>query len=97
MVKHVVVWKLKEQDPAKKEPILAHMKELLEGLVGKVEGLLDAEVGFNYNPEGYDISLYSTLTSKEALDGYQVHPEHLKVKAYVRSVIESRVVSDYEM
>lgn len=97
MVKHIVLWKLKETAPAEKAKILAHMKEILTGLVGVVPGLVSAEVGFNYNPEGFDVSLYSELASKEALDGYQIHPAHLKVKEYVRSVISERAVSDYEI
>lgn len=97
MVKHIVLWKLRETDPAEKASIMRHMKELLEGLVDVVPGLVEAEVGLNYNPDGYDVSLYATLTSREALDGYQIHPAHVKVKEYVQSVACGRAVSDYEI
>ena len=75
---------------------MEHMREILQALVGKVDGLLSAQVGFNFNPKGYDLALYSTFENKEALDGYQVHPEHLKVKEFVHSVITDRCVVDFE-
>ena len=95
MVKHIVMWKLKDNE--NKQANMEKMKEMLCGLVGKVPGLIFAEVGFNYNPDGFDIVLYSELESKEALNVYQDHPEHLIVKAFVRSVITERVVTDYEI
>ena len=44
MVKHIILWTLKETDAEKKAKILADMKEHLEGLVGKVPGLLEVQV-----------------------------------------------------
>lgn len=95
MIKHIVFWKVRDDD--KKQANMEHMREILTALVGKVDGLLSAEVGFNFNPIGYDIALYSVLESKEALDAYQIHPDHLKVKEFVHSVVTDRVVADYEI
>jgi hypothetical protein len=92
MVKHIVMWNL--ADPTTKQETGLHMKELLEGLVGKVPGLLRAEVGIGFN--GYDVALYSELASREALAVYQEHPAHLEVKTYVHSVISQRVCCDWE-
>ena len=61
-----------------------------------MEGLLKASVGFNFTSGGFDICLYSELESKEALEVYQSHPEHLKVKEFVHKVIASRAVCDSE-
>ena len=98
MVKHIVMWKLADQAAgASKAENARKMKELLEGLQGKVEGLLRAEVGFNYNPNGYDGCLYTEFTDAAAEKGYQSHPEHLKVKEFVHQVITDRVVADYEI
>ena len=44
MVKHIILWTLKETDADKKAEILANMKEHLEGLAGKVPGLLEVHV-----------------------------------------------------
>ncbi|MBC8569384.1 Dabb family protein [Zongyangia hominis] len=98
MIKHIVFWNLKEEaaggDKIRNGQLI---KEKLEGLVGVVPGLLSAQVGVNFNPNGYDLCLCSELASKEALDGYQCHPAHLAVKEFVHQVICERAVVDYEM
>lgn len=94
MIKHIVFWNVRDDE--KKQDNMAEMRKRLTSLVGKVDGLISAEVGFNYNPKGYDLALYSVFKDKESLDGYQVHPEHLKVKEFVHSVITDRCVVDYE-
>ncbi len=94
MVTHIVFWNVRDDE--NKQANMEHMKEILQALVGKVDGLLSAQVGFNFNPKGYDLALYSTFESQEALEGYQVHPEHLKVKEFVHSVITDRCVVDFE-
>jgi hypothetical protein len=53
------------------------------------------EVGINYNPGGYDVVLYSEFDDHDALESYQIHPEHLRVKEFIHNVIISRVVADY--
>lgn len=95
MIKHIVFWRVRDDDNKQKN--MEKMQELLISLVDVVPGLKSAEVGFNYNPKGFDIALYSVFDSKEALDGYQVHPEHLKVKEFVHSVITDRACADYEI
>ena len=94
MVTHIVFWNVRDDE--NKQANMEHMQEILQTLVGKVDGLLSAKVGFNFNPKGYDLALYSTFKSKEALEGYQTHPEHLKVKEFVHSVITDRCVVDFE-
>lgn len=95
MIKHIVFWNVRNDE--NKENNMKEMRKKLTSLVGVVPGLISAEVGFNYNPKGYDVALYSVFESKEALDGYQVHPEHLKVKEFVLSVITERACADYEI
>jgi hypothetical protein len=98
VVRHIVFWKLKDfaegNDKMKNAEII---KTRLENLNGKIEGLLKAEVNFNYNPDGYDVCLYSELSSKEALDFYQTHPLHVEVKDFVGKVVTDRAVTDCEI
>jgi len=98
MVRHIVMWNLKEEaeGQGKVENAMV-IKGRLEALVGKIEGLLKAEVNLNYNPKGFDLCLYSEFESKEALSFYQNHPEHLKVREFVHKVICERVVADMEI
>ena len=94
MICHIVFWKLKEEH---KQENVAVMKERLEALVGVVPGLLDASVGYNDNGGDYDAALVSHLESKEALDGYAVHPAHMAVKEFVHTVAIARESVDFEM
>ena len=94
MVKHIVFWNVRNDED--KEKNMAEMKKRLTSLVGKIDGLYSAEVGFNFNPNGYDLALYSVFKDKDALEGYQVLPEHLNVKEFVHSVITDRCVVDFE-
>ena len=48
MVKHIILWQLKDElSDAEKAAVKAGIKEGLEGLVGKVPGLLDREADLN--------------------------------------------------
>lgn len=98
MVRHIVFWNLKEEaDGRGKWANAKLMKEKLESLVGQVEGLRRAEVGFNFTEGGYDVSLVAEHDSREALAVYQKHPAHLAVKEFVHKVICARAVCDCEL
>ena len=100
MIKHIVMWKLKETAEGKtKEENAVIIKNGLEGLKEKLDFLQAVEVGINFNTSemAYDVVLYTEFDSKEDLNRYQNHEEHLKVASYVRKVNASRVVVDYEV
>lgn len=101
MVKHMVMWKVEEHPVhGTKEEVIAKVKAGLEGLKGQIEGLIEIEVGLNFNTSeaAYDVILYSTFVDREALDFYQAHPKHVEVaNNLVRQVATSRVVVDYEI
>lgn len=98
MVKHIILWKLKEELSADdKKKILADMKENLEGLVGKVPGLIRMNIVINpLASSNAEVMLVSDLESEEALKGYAVHPDHVQVaNTYVRPYTEVRMCMDY--
>lgn len=101
MVKHIVMWKIKDQHTTEtKVNTMIKIKDALEGLGGSIEGLVDIEVGINFNSSdaAYDLLLYSLFESKESLAYYQAHPKHMEIAdTLVRPVTESRVVVDYEV
>ncbi len=98
MVKHVILWKLKDglDDPA---AVKAAIKAGLEGLKGVVPGLLDIVV----RTEGLassntDLMLDSSFESEAALKGYAVHPAHVAVaNGKVRPFVQTRLCLDYEV
>ena len=47
MVKHIILWTLKEMSDSEKESVKAGIKEGLEGLKGKIPGLIDIKVNTN--------------------------------------------------
>ncbi len=100
MVKHVILWTLKpELSAEEKETVKAGIKEGLEGLVGKVPGLLEVKVNINGLPtSNADVMLDSTLDSFESLKAYAVHPEHVAVAdGKVRPYTAVRSCLDFEI
>ena len=97
MVKHVILWKLKE-DVADKASVKAGIKSGLEGLKGIVPGLVEIVV----RTEGLassnaDVMLDSAFESEAALKGYAVHPAHVAVaNEKVRPFTQTRLCLDFE-
>ena len=81
MVKHVILWKLKEElTGAEKETVKDGIKSGLEGLQGQIPGLLGIKV--NTNPlasSNCDVMLDSAFVDEASLKGYAVHPAHVEV------------------
>jgi len=92
MIKHIVMWKLRDKTDA------AEIKTKLEALAGNIPGLLHIEVGIDFlgSEQSADVVLYTELESREALEAYQVHPEHQAVVPIVKAAAVSRTVVDYE-
>lgn len=98
MVRHIVFWNLKDfAEGADKNTNALILKTKLESLVGEIEGLIKAEVNQNYNPNGFDLCLYSEFTDKLALDNYQTHLKHLVIRDFVQKIILDRAVTDSEI
>jgi hypothetical protein len=99
MIKHIVVWKLKDSaQGATKAENAARIKRDLEALRKKLPFVGKIEVGINFNPSpvAYDVALYSEFASREDLDRYQNAPEHQAVADFIAKVREERVAVDYE-
>ena len=78
MVKHIILWKLKDEHNT--EEVKTGIKLGLEGLKGVVPGLIEIEVITETLPSSnVDVMLYSVFENEDALKGYAVHPEHVKV------------------
>lgn len=100
MVKHVILWTLKEEySIEEKENIKAGIKEGLEGLSGKITGLIDIKV--NISPlasSNCDLMLDSSFEDEASLKAYATNPLHVEVaNTKVRPYTASRVCMDYEI
>lgn len=99
MVKHVILWKLKEDLPEEdKNRIMAEIKTGLESLWGKIPGLLSIKVQTEkLASSNADLMLDSLFTDEEALKGYSVHPAHVEIAdTKVRPYAQIRMCLDFE-
>jgi hypothetical protein len=100
MVKHIVMWTLRESADGRTAADNAlEMKSRLEALRGLVDGMLLLEVGIDFSRtlSSADVALYSEFTDRDALEAYASHPDHVAVADFVNSVRVDRVVADYEV
>ncbi len=98
MVKHVVMWKIKDgHDGLNKSELSLKLKEALEGLKEKIGQIRTMEVGINFSGSeaACDVVLYSSFDTKEDLEIYQKHPDHVKVAELVSQIRTERRVVDY--
>ena len=97
MVRHIVAWNYKDGlSESENKANALKIKSDLEALVNCIEGIIELRVYVNTLPSGNrDVVLNSLFESKEALAAYQVNPEHKKVSAFVRTVMQDRACIDY--
>ncbi len=100
MVKHIILWKLKEElTNDEKAAVCQGIKEGLEGLKGVIPGLADIHVQTEkLDSSNADLMLDSTFESVEALKAYAVHPAHVEVADNkVRPFTMQRSCLDFEV
>ena len=98
MVKHMIIWKIKD-DCANKELVKENVKKELEALNGKIEGLIEMHIITQTLPSSAgDLMMDSLFESDEALRAYQKHPLHQHVaNTFVRPNMCQRLSLDYEV
>ncbi|MDA1373098.1 MAG: Dabb family protein [Proteobacteria bacterium] len=100
MIKHIVLWRLKDAAEGRSKIENANLiKSKLEALFGIIPGLLRIEVGLDvsHTESSSDLALYSEFDSLAALETYQNHPAHKAVMPLVLEARSERRVADYEV
>ena len=94
MVKHVVVFKLKEDKKAE----LDNFVQMLRDLPSKIGIVKSYEVGIDSlkSPYSFDVALISTYESMEDLFKYKEHEAHDEFVDYMRTVCEPIKAVDFE-
>ncbi len=91
MLRHIVMWTLKDPADAPK------VKALLDSCKGLVPGMHEFDVGIK--TEGLEanceVVLVSTFEDAAALAAYVPHPHHQGVVAQIRQMAATRHVLDY--
>jgi hypothetical protein len=100
MIKHIVLWTLNNRDDQhSREETAAAIKQKIDGMRGRIPGLLHIEGGIDFtrSADSWDIALYAELESREALARYHVHPVHEEFKSFIGSRRNQRSLIDYEV
>lgn len=99
MVKHIIIWTLKEMPEDEKTKVKEGIKSGLEGLKGVVPQIKDIKVVIDRLPSSTgDLMLDSTFESAEDLAGYSKHPAHVAVaNEKVRPYTANRACLDFEI
>ena len=96
MIKHIVMWKFKDgvADADKQE-----VRRQLEALTELVPEAIEIEVGLDIlrSDQSFDLALNSKFASMDDLKTYAAHPEHVKVGAFLKTLVSERVACDYEV
>jgi hypothetical protein len=100
MIRHIVMWKLKEhaEGGTRAENILK-AQALLESCRDCVPGIVEFEVGVAASgmESNFDIVLNSTFENKAALHAYQEHPTHVALKPAMGAMRLERSCVDFEI
>ncbi len=98
MVKHIILWKINEKlSEEDKATVCINAKRELEGLMGKIPGLIEMNVVITaLDSSNADMMLDSTFGSEDDLAIYRDHPEHVRVAdTFVRPYTVTRLCLDF--
>ncbi len=98
MVKHMIIWKLKEEI-IDKSKLASDIKVALEGLEGKIDGLIEMKIlTEKLESSSGDIMMDSTFRDEKALKEYQKHPLHQEIaNGLVRPNVQTRLSFDFDI
>jgi hypothetical protein len=94
MLTHIVIWKYRADVEmfAREEHV-----NLLRNLKNSIPEVQSLSVGFDmlHLPRSYDTGLVAVFKDRAALDAYTIHPEHIKVAEFGRSISEHVASVDF--
>ncbi|WEK62189.1 MAG: Dabb family protein [Candidatus Microbacterium colombiense] len=98
-IRHVVSWKLTAEDADVRREQAHEVARRLNGLKAQITQIQSITAGANiaYPEANWDVTLVADFATLEALEEYQVHPAHVEVAGFVRSVVASRASVDFEI
>jgi hypothetical protein len=99
MIRHVVMWRLKDEPAGSKAQNAEAIKAALEPLRGRIPGMRGLQVGVNIVPGevASDVVLITDHDDLAALDAYRGHPDHLAAAKIVAALVTERRSVDFEV
>ena len=92
MIKHVVMWKFKENTEKEMDEFLEGLKSL-ENQIPEIKSM---QVGKNIDNDEYDAILISEFESVEEMNKYKTDPRHVKVSNMCKEIRTKRTAFDFE-
>lgn len=99
MIKHIVMFKLKEADGKTEYENALEAQKRFDNVIAEVKELKKGEVVVNSKDapdNNYTIALICEFDDIAALNAYQVHPAHVKFGKFIGTVKSDRACIDYE-
>mgnify|MGYP002519565645 FL=1 len=98
MVKHIVMFKLKETLSAEEKlDVMNRFKAAIEALPATISVIRKVFVGLNINEaEQWDICLESEFDSLDDVKLYAAHPAHVAAAGILKDAKQDRACVDYE-
>lgn len=98
MVKHIVLFKLKESLTAEsKKEIANRFKNAIEALPTSIPFIRKVFVGININTsETWDICLESEFETLDDVKAYAIHPAHVAAAGILKDAKAGRACCDYK-
>ena len=101
MIRHIVMWKLKDEAAgATKQKNAEKLKLILEGLRTNIEEIKAVEVGIQISEEteeAYDVVLICDFETELDFKMYTRSPHHKKAIDFIEAVAEKRIFVDYNV
>ena len=95
MVKHLILFRLKEKTPQSSRQLM----DAFVGLPEKIEEIQHLEVGedFKKTPKSFDVALSVEFGDREALSAFSIHPEYVPVLDLIHEICSEYAVVDMEV
>ena len=95
MIKHLVLFRLKEKTPQSSRQLI----DAFAGLPEKIEEIQHLEVGedFKLTPKSFDVALSVEFGDREALSAFSIHPEYVPVLDLIHEICSEYAVVDMEI
>ena len=97
MVKHIVLFKLKESlSTEEKQQVMNNFKAAIEALPATIPSIRKIFVGLNINPdEKWDICLERQFDTLDDVEANADHPAHVAAAGILKEVKQDRACTDY--
>ena len=100
MIRHVIMWRFcDELDGMNKDQITTSIEEKLAHLKATIPEIISMSVERDVlrSERSFDMIYITEFESLDTLEGYRVHPEHVKVASFIAKVRIAQAVCDSEI